>query len=259
MIVHSTGHWHVFTCTYHCLGITVCRYKTWDNIRSSDEVAASHFCKACFLSENNLIELHNLRSALEIALSNTGIKSIVSDSPQAASGCMDSLLRAGLTASLAPSILRVVPHSDGQCGFCTHDNCAVELHPKSVNTGRSLSEFATQLMVYSQSTVSKHCVLVADSTTASRGALLVLSQGLAWQRVDTPMGSEIIIDQWIRFLCPVVGTCDWLYQLRQCVDKCLMQTCDVGFDEMPLPERQLDMGRILRLLTRTVEWLDGPG
>jgi hypothetical protein len=44
--------------------------------------------------------------------------------------------------------------------------------------------------------------------------MLVLSQGETWERVDTPMGAEIVVADWVRFVCPVVGTFSRVRALR---------------------------------------------
>lgn len=199
----------------------LCAYNSWSKARQESGHAATEYASTHFVSETNLQALHSIRPMLAKALAATGLaalpaakaarhKESISTSHQ-----MGPLLRAAVTSSLMSTTLRVTQRSGGHTGYCTNDNCEILLHPSSVNATRACSDLRSPWLVFSSPMQHQSHLFVRQTTAANVAAMLVLSHGETWERVDTPMGAEIVIGDWMRFVCPVVGTFGRLHALRK--------------------------------------------
>ena len=130
------------------------------------------------------------------------------------------------------------------------------MHPNSVNFGSQTADLPSKFAVYSKLVRRQHSLFVADFTVASPLALLVLNQGSKWQRVETPAGPEVQIDDWARFVCPQLGTYDWLCHLRRCLDGALMQAFDVSHTK---DEINQNAEQTLGIFYHACVWMDDVG
>jgi predicted RNA-binding Zn-ribbon protein involved in translation (DUF1610 family) len=89
------------------------------------------------------------------------------------------------------------------------------LHPSSVNAQKTLVDLHAPWLVFSNPVPHQSQILVRVSTVASSAAMVALSHGESWERVDTPAGTEIVVRDWVRFICPVVGTIDRVRAVRE--------------------------------------------
>lgn len=201
----------------------LCAYNSWVKARQEvGEVGGIEFSTAHCLSETNLRALHSRRQMLAEALATTGVVALpaamaarreeLTSSPHE----LGHLLQAAITSSLMPTILQVTQGSGDHMGCHTHDNCRILLHPSSVNATRACCDLPSPWLVFS-SPMQQHQsdLSVRETTAANVAAMLVLTQGETWERVDTPMGAEIVISDWVRFVCPVVGTFRRVRDLRE--------------------------------------------
>jgi ATP-dependent RNA helicase DHX36 len=213
---------------HHCV---LRAYSQWVRVRQeSGEAGATEFATAHYLSETNLQALDCIRPVLDQALAATGVVALPAATAARAEELrtgsqhiMGPLLRAAITSSLMSTVLQVKQRSGGRPGFCTQDNCRMVLHPSSVNAHRIHAELPARWLVFSSPVQHQSHILVRETTVASSAAMVVLSHGELWERVDTPTGAEIVVGDWIRFVCPVVGTFDRVRALREHVGVALAQ------------------------------------
>ena len=196
-------------------------YSQWARVRRENgQQAATEFASAHFLSDANLHALDSIRPVLADALTGTGIGSLpgtaaaVGEESRGGGTHMGPLLRAAITSSLMSTVLRGTTRSGGRADFCTHDNCRMMLHPSSVNAHKTLGDLHAPWLVFSNPVPHQSQILARVSTVASIAAIVALSHGDSWERVDTPAGTEIVVRDWVRFICPVVGTIDRVRAVR---------------------------------------------
>lgn len=200
----------------------LCAYSHWITARNeSGEVGGTEYASAHFLSETNLRALHCIRPMLAEALAATGIvalpATIAARREELLSGShrMGHLLRAAITSSLTSmSTLRATQRPGDHTGYCNSENCSMLLHPSSVNATTACCDLPSPWLVFSSPMQHLSHLFVRETTVANIAAMLVLTQGETWERVDTPMGAEIVVSDWVRFVCPVVGTFSRVRALR---------------------------------------------
>eukprot|EP01050_Picozoa_sp_SAG11_P010542 SAG11_NODE_1060_length_6001_cov_2.264317_4_plen_439_part_00 len=214
----------------------IAAFKEWCVIsKTQGDDAAGQYCRTNFLSKSSLSDIRTKRAELALAVSQVGLAPLscaptlvasprlADDTEAAEAKTIDQMVRAALTAAMAPSLLSVYARVDGRAGFRTATNCRVLLHPSGVNAQRTFDDFVrhsgeTQsvpwlvyhdLITVPRQDSTQYELMARGVTVANAAALLLLGTGRPWARVQTPQGFEGVLHGWVRFRCgrhPKVGS-----------------------------------------------------